>query len=583
MTEEKKFKTTLFRAALAGDAASLESTINDYVEKHGKTSPTHVLSEVRDGKKRCCLHLVCQSKRKMDGDSTTEDVLEKVLNKKEWFPDDDVLRNALTQKDVNGITPLMLACQLADQQMAQRRVRFLLSKCPSLGKAQSRAGATALHYAAAAGANSETIKVLHESAKMAINHFANKGGTPLHWAVVAKLQADGSQEQEDALSSTLEGILECGADVNAHQWTENKQGTKEYSTPPPLLLAIDNQYLFNRLLQCQDIALGMIAPNGDNLLHFLATFDLSIPLQSLLEKMDSNMNEKKAALGMKNAEGFTPLEMAVKKGNAKCVRLLLAATHGSNPSEQEAQAYIMDKWNASQPPPAQTQQPTQSPQPSVTTGAFEVEVQQRAAALLDGPDVTAEEHQHALDLKSQGNKFFANKQWDAAVALYTQAADANPKEATFYTNRSACLMNLGRVEDSLADALVARTLKPDWSKACYRVAVAHLSLNRYEDAATEAFNGLEIDPDNKELKKLLEKCVLKAREEEQARRQQHAAAENPNDPRVVDKLIRRRYKELRSQGKSTEEAMQQAREELQPSDIHEVDAGAQVAAMFGIF
>jgi hypothetical protein len=57
---------------------------------------------------------------------------------------------------------------------------------------------------------------------------------------------------------------------------------------------------------------------------------------------------------------------------------------------------------------------------------------------------------------------------------------------------------------------------------------------------------------------------------------------DPNDPGVIDRLVRRRYKELRAEGKPIAEAMQQAREELHPSSNNELDAGAQVAAMMGM-
>ena len=43
----------------------------------------------------------------------------------------------------------------------------------------------------------------------------------------------------------------------------------------------------------------------------------------------------------------------------------------------------------------------------------------------------------------------------------------------------------------------------------------------------------------------------------------------------VHKLVARRFKELRLQGLSTQEAMKQARDELQPSDDLEPDAGSQ--------
>jgi len=42
----------------------------------------------------------------------------------------------------------------------------------------------------------------------------------------------------------------------------------------------------------------------------------------------------------------------------------------------------------------------------------------------------------------------------------------------------------------------------------------------------------------------------------------------------VHKLVTRRFKELRSQGVSTQEAMKRARGEFQPSEEHELDPGS---------
>ena len=57
---------------------------------------------------------------------------------------------------------------------------------------------------------------------------------------------------------------------------------------------------------------------------------------------------------------------------------------------------------------------------------------------------------------------------------------------------------------------------------------------------------------------------------------------SPNDSRTIQKLITKRYKQLRKEGMSTHEAMQKARNEVQPGDDQEMDVGSQVASMFGM-
>ncbi|KAL3893729.1 MAG: hypothetical protein SGARI_007975, partial [Bacillariaceae sp.] len=114
MAEAQDFRNKFFKAALAGDAAALESTINTQVEKH-QASPAQMFTELYDGKKRSALHLMCQAPK---GDDEEQDILEFALNKTEWFPDDG--EAALKLKDTNGLTPLMIAAQAPDPFLAQR-------------------------------------------------------------------------------------------------------------------------------------------------------------------------------------------------------------------------------------------------------------------------------------------------------------------------------------------------------------------------------------------------------------------------------------------------------------------------------
>ncbi|KAG7360568.1 glycosyl transferase family 8 protein [Nitzschia inconspicua] len=57
---------------------------------------------------------------------------------------------------------------------------------------------------------------------------------------------------------------------------------------------------------------------------------------------------------------------------------------------------------------------------------------------------------------------------------------------------------------------------------------------------------------------------------------------NSNDPRTIHQMIHHRFKHLRKQGLSMEDAMVQAREELQPQQQEAMDPASQVAAMFGM-
>ena len=56
----------------------------------------------------------------------------------------------------------------------------------------------------------------------------------------------------------------------------------------------------------------------------------------------------------------------------------------------------------------------------------------------------------------------------------------------FGSVRSACYMSLGDFEAALRDAEACRRISPSWAKGCYRLAVARLALQQFEDAAVNS-------------------------------------------------------------------------------------------------
>ena len=97
----------------------------------------------------------------------------------------------------------------------------------------------------------------------------------------------------------------------------------------------------------------------------------------------------------------------------------------------------------------------------------------------------------------------------------------------------------------------------------------------------------------KKEKETEERAKAEARQRQQQKQQKQqqrpaasasTSASNANNPKTIHKLIARRFKELRSQGMDTKQAMEQARDELQPEPhpSQQLDAGSQVAAMFGL-
>lgn len=116
----------------------------------------------------------------------------------------------------------------------------------------------------------------------------------------------------------------------------------------------------------------------------------------------------------------------------------------------------------------------------------------------------------AQQLKERGNAFFNRKQYEQAAEWYSKAIDAAPETHALYTNRAAALANLGRWEDSLADALQATTLKDDWTKGYYRQGVALMQLDRVRDACAALEKGAKLEPGNAQMKELLEQAKERA-------------------------------------------------------------------------
>ncbi|KAG0533047.1 hypothetical protein BDA96_04G158800 [Sorghum bicolor] len=107
------------------------------------------------------------------------------------------------------------------------------------------------------------------------------------------------------------------------------------------------------------------------------------------------------------------------------------------------------------------------------------------------------------NLKFQGREAVKNKDYLGAVDIYTKAMNLDPADATLFANRSLCRLRLGDGRKALTDAVACKSMRPGWSKACYREGAARMVLKDYEKACGAFLDGLKLEPGNAEIESAL--------------------------------------------------------------------------------
>ncbi|KAK7531501.1 tetratricopeptide [Phyllosticta citribraziliensis] len=90
--------------------------------------------------------------------------------------------------------------------------------------------------------------------------------------------------------------------------------------------------------------------------------------------------------------------------------------------------------------------------------------------------------QDAESFKAAGNKFFKAKDYEKAIKEYSKAIEADPKSATYRSNRAAALMSSNRFEEALEDCRAADQLEPNNPKILHRLARVYTNLGRPQEA-----------------------------------------------------------------------------------------------------
>ncbi|TVU31571.1 hypothetical protein EJB05_23261 [Eragrostis curvula] len=109
-------------------------------------------------------------------------------------------------------------------------------------------------------------------------------------------------------------------------------------------------------------------------------------------------------------------------------------------------------------------------------------------------------------IKPLADEAFRRKDYETAVKSYNLVIGFAP-DATLYSNRSLCKLKMGDGEGALSDAYQCRMMRPDWAKACYRQAAAHMLLKEYKQACDALLDAQKLEPGNDEIEKELRKAM----------------------------------------------------------------------------
>ncbi|KAL5211201.1 hypothetical protein ABZP36_022048 [Zizania latifolia] len=100
-------------------------------------------------------------------------------------------------------------------------------------------------------------------------------------------------------------------------------------------------------------------------------------------------------------------------------------------------------------------------------------------------------------LKDKGNNAFKVRQWTKAVEFYSKAIKLNDTNATYYCNRAAAYLELGRYKQAEADCDQALLLDKKNVKAYLRRGIAREVVLNYQEALQDFRHALSLEPRNK--------------------------------------------------------------------------------------
>jgi len=125
------------------------------------------------------------------------------------------------------------------------------------------------------------------------------------------------------------------------------------------------------------------------------------------------------------------------------------------------------------------------------------------------PEPSAEEKQAAEACKAKGNEFLKKKQYDEAIAAYSEALDLCPENPIYLSNRAAAHTHLGQHDEAVKDCEQAIESDAGYVKAYSRLGFANYQLGSYQASVDAYEKGLVLDPGNSTMRQGLENAQHK--------------------------------------------------------------------------
>merc|ERR1712054_632156 len=123
-------------------------------------------------------------------------------------------------------------------------------------------------------------------------------------------------------------------------------------------------------------------------------------------------------------------------------------------------------------------------------------------------DAITQRKEESLEFKERAIEAFNVQNFKRAEQHLSSAIELDPENHVFYSNRAAAYMAMEKFDKALKDANECVRLQPTWAKGYSRQAAAYLSLEDLAAARESCMKGLDLEPDNSQVKEELRRVEI---------------------------------------------------------------------------